>query len=177
MGESLMFSPEEDVRLIQRVELYGKRWKHIAEMLSSEFLASSGYETKNGKQCRERFEHYVSPELDKSPFTDHEYKALMQLHKEMLAEFGQNRWAELAKRFPRTAKGKRSENDIKKIFSSVARIKTWKYDPDMPNARRLRKYVHDLAKRTGKNRSCYPCFAWSSPFEAFHKFALCGRKI
>ena len=101
----------------------------------------------------------VDPDLDKSPFSEEEEDTLIELHKQVYEEFSESRWAEIAKRFPRTRNGRRAENDIKNIFNSAIRNKDAKRAscPNQSNeGSNLRAYVKSFdaahkAKRASAN--------------------------
>jgi hypothetical protein len=93
----------------------------------------------------------VDPTLDKSPFTEEEEEALIHLHSSVYAECGGSKWAEITKRFPCTARGRRAENDIKNIFNSAGRNKDAKKISTMQHGSlKLREYVRDFDRRCGK---------------------------
>ncbi|KAL1543502.1 transcription factor MYB3R-5-like [Salvia divinorum] len=88
------WSKEEDVILIELVERSGgKKWSEIAEQLPG----------RTGKQCRERWNNHLKPEINKAAWTDEEERTLINAH----AEYG-NKWSILAKLLPG-----RTENSVK----------------------------------------------------------------
>jgi hypothetical protein len=58
------WTPEEDAKLVQLVEIYGTRWSEIAKHLPRRI----------GKRCRERFMNHLSPHIRKEPWTDEEVR-------------------------------------------------------------------------------------------------------
>jgi hypothetical protein len=80
------FSPEQDQRIR---ELVGDErfpdWAAIAEEI----------EGKNARQCRERYQHYLAPQVCGQPWTSEEDERLRELH----ATFG-NDWARIAAQMP-----------------------------------------------------------------------------
>jgi hypothetical protein len=80
------FSPEEDRRLRQLVSVFGTNcWDMIA----------AGLQERNGRQCRERWKHYLSSDLRPSPWTLDEDRHLFM----KMQELGP-RWTFLASHFP-----------------------------------------------------------------------------
>ncbi|KAI3699816.1 hypothetical protein L2E82_44372 [Cichorium intybus] len=107
------WSYEEDMLLVQLVQKHGaKNWARVAEKLP----------LRVGKQCRERWQNYLRPNIMKNAWSEEEDKLLISLHQ----QFG-NKWADMARRMPG-----RTENNIKnhwnatkrKQFSSKNREKT-----------------------------------------------------
>jgi hypothetical protein len=79
------FTPEEDAMLIHLVSRFGTdAWKKIARLM----------ETRNGRQCRERYNNYLNPNLNQSPWTPEEDQLL-------LAQFSYHgpKWNTIAKAF------------------------------------------------------------------------------
>ncbi|OHT03450.1 hypothetical protein TRFO_06697 [Tritrichomonas foetus] len=79
------FTPEEDAILCDLVAIHGDNdWNKIAAAM----------EGRNTRQCRERWRHYLSPEVSTQPFTEAE-DALLQ---EKYNEFG-HQWKKIASFF------------------------------------------------------------------------------
>jgi hypothetical protein len=80
------FSPEQDQQIR---ELVGNQrfpnWALIAEKI----------EGKTARQCRERYQHYLAPEICPLPWTPEEDELLRELHQEF-----NNDWANVALRMP-----------------------------------------------------------------------------
>ncbi|XP_052626034.1 transcription factor MYB98-like [Lactuca sativa] len=64
-----------------------------------------------GKQCRERWQNYLRPNIMKNAWTEEEDKLLISLHQ----QFG-NKWADIARRMPG-----RTENNIKNHWNATKR--------------------------------------------------------
>ena len=100
--EKSKFSPQEDQKLISIINEFGdKDWKLIASKLSG----------RNPRQCRERWNNYVNPQLSSAPWTTEEDKLLV----EKFNEYG-SRWHLIAPFFT-----KRSINNIKNRWFTTKR--------------------------------------------------------
>lgn len=98
------WSREEDEKIFQLVQIYGKSWSKISKILV----------TRNGKQIRDRFINVLDPQIKKGKFTEEEDNALVRFY----VYYGP-KWATIAKHFPnRTADmiKNRFHSSIKKLF-------------------------------------------------------------
>lgn len=76
------FSPCDDDRLRQIVELVGDDdWNLIAQYM----------QYRNPRQCRERWQNYLCPSLNRSPWTDEEDRLLLQKQREL-----GSRWVQIS---------------------------------------------------------------------------------
>ena len=76
------FTTEEDLRLVKLIQKYGTgNWKFISSQMGK----------RNVRQCKDRWENYLSPYLNKKEWTEEENQILIQKYK----EFG-SRWKEIA---------------------------------------------------------------------------------
>lgn len=107
---------EEDLRIIDLVNKYGKSWSKISKILG----------TRNGKQIRDRFINVLDPEIRKGKFTEEEDKKLIQLFRQYgpkwatIAKYYANRTADMIKnRFHSSIKKKLSESGDKSYESKV----------------------------------------------------------
>jgi hypothetical protein len=85
-----------------------------------------------GKQCRERYQNHLAPDLNRGPFSCEEDAALMQA----VRDIG-TRWIEIAKRLPG-----RSENACKNRYNSTLRRQANALKAVM----RKKTAMHDLSK-------------------------------
>ncbi|KAK8871049.1 hypothetical protein M9Y10_008962 [Tritrichomonas musculus] len=94
------FTNEEDLLIIKLVgDNQYPNWNEIAKNIPS----------KSGRQCRERFQNYLSPNLSKEPWTKEEDELIISLYK----EFGSS-WSLIADYFG----GKRTNNNIKNRWNT-----------------------------------------------------------
>lgn len=81
----LQFTPSEDNKLKQFVQMVGdKDWELISQMM----------ENRNPRQCMERWNKYLSPDINRSPWTDEEDALLISKHAELGAK-----WVKISKFF------------------------------------------------------------------------------
>lgn len=79
------FSPQEDEKLKQLVEKYGtSNWAMIEREMPG----------RNVRQCRERYKHYLSPEVSQRKWSKEEDELLLQ----KVSEIG-SKWVRIAKLF------------------------------------------------------------------------------
>ena len=88
------FSTEEDQKLIKLVQKHGQSdWIFISEFMPN----------RNSRQCRDRWNNYLNPNLNKAEWTNEEISMLM-MHHESLG----NQWTLISTFFPG-----RSKNEVR----------------------------------------------------------------
>ena len=101
-NHKLKFTYEDDQRLAQYVAMIGEGdWNKIAKLMGD----------RNGRQCRERWNNYINPNLRNDAWTPDEVKLLIQKYE----EFGP-RWNRIAKAF-----NNRSTNNVKNKWLTMKR--------------------------------------------------------
>ena len=107
-----LFTPAEDDKLRTLVDTYGTNaWMMIASHLPS----------RTARQCRERYNTYLSPNVDNSPWTCQEDRLLVR----KVLECG-SKWSVIRSFF-----GNRTVNNIKNRWNTVMRrLKTRKPGPN-----------------------------------------------
>ncbi|XP_048138548.1 uncharacterized protein LOC125315961 [Rhodamnia argentea] len=130
------WTDKEDRALTRLVQMHGtKNWSFIAKMLDG----------RVGKQCRERWNNHLRPDIKKDSWTIEEDQILIQSHMEI-----GNRWAEIAKRlFGRT------ENTIKNHWNAIKRRQYCKRKllPDTNSSELLQSYIRSVTTPSPPKRS------------------------
>lgn len=98
------FTPEEDEIIVSLVgDNQFPNWNEIASHIKG----------KTGRQCRERFQHYLSPKISREPWTAQEDQLIIRLYN----QYGPN-WALIASHF----NGKRTNNNIKNRYNNHIKL-------------------------------------------------------
>lgn len=102
------WSQKEDELLEQIMSEKGqsKKWKEVAEELNAR---SDSVVYRHGRQCRERWNNHLDPNISRAPFTDEEDVKLFQIYKET-----GKKWADISKRMKN-----RTENAVKNRFNAL----------------------------------------------------------
>ncbi|GFR39775.1 hypothetical protein Agub_g260, partial [Astrephomene gubernaculifera] len=124
------WSPEEDALLTRLVKKFGEgNWSPIARALN-EATGKTESTGRIGKQCRERWNHHLSPGLRKDPWTPEEEVMVVDAHKRL-----GNRWSDIARCIPG-----RSENAVKNHWNATLRKRVTPENPAGP----LKEYLDSL---------------------------------
>ena len=102
------FTPEEDQLLLKLIdELGDKDWKAISEKMPN----------RNRRQCRDRYKYYLSPDVNRQPWTEEDDELLLKLY----AQHG-NKWTIISTFFPN-----RTDIDVKNHYLKIQRKESKKY--------------------------------------------------
>ena len=111
------WTEDEDRTLFNLVMKQGpKQWMHIADTMNK---TSGNQQTYTGKACRERWNNYLDPELNRGPWTVAEEIYLV----EKVIEFG-NKWSSISKQL----RG-RNENSVRNHYNSIIK----RFKPNLDN--------------------------------------------
>lgn len=84
-AEKHLFTEVEDTMILNLVAKHGtKAWKIISKLMSN----------RSPRQCRERWKYYLSPNLEKGPWTEEEDLLLLDLIKTL-----EGKWSLISKHF------------------------------------------------------------------------------
>jgi len=98
-NERRIFTEDEDTKLSSLVSVFGiNKWPYIARLMDN----------RTARQCRERYNNYLSPQISNAVWTNEEDLLLIELYK----EYG-TCWAKMVKHFNR-----RSGNNIKNRWNT-----------------------------------------------------------
>lgn len=105
------FTPEEDDKLIRLIDLMGTRdWEAI----------SIEMKVRSPRQCRDRWNNYLSPSLTSQPWTEEEDKLLDKLYN----KYG-SRWTKIASYFRnRSANGVRNRFRLREKKKQMDKVQS-----------------------------------------------------
>jgi len=97
------WSKSEDMKLRELIDTYGTvgKWTEISREM----------ETRSGKQCRERYNNHLNPNIRKGQWTAEEDKKIVELKQTLGSQ-----WAKIAKEL-----NGRSDNSVKNRFHLITR--------------------------------------------------------
>lgn len=95
------FTPKEDQKLLELVGEYGEDWEIICTFMPG----------RNTRQVRERWSNYVSPTINREPFTEEEDALLL----DKVSEYG-SKWVMLTQFF-----NKRTDSALKNRYQLIER--------------------------------------------------------
>jgi hypothetical protein len=140
------FSPADDERIVDAVGDHPyPNWNEIAELVPG----------KTGRQCRERFQHYLSPNLMQAPWSPDEDDLVRRLY----AECGPD-WARIAQHFG----GRRTNYNIKNRWNNHLSAGRGHAPPARPPDRPARAPPHGacdaLSDAAWTDAAADPHFDW-----------------
>ncbi|GBF93219.1 transcription factor [Raphidocelis subcapitata] len=108
------WSAAEDAELTRLVRELGEgNWSMIARALNEAFDRDGPATGRIGKQCRERWNHHLRPDIKRDAWTEEEERKLVQAHQAL-----GNRWSDIARQLPG-----RTENAVKNLWNATLRRK------------------------------------------------------
>jgi hypothetical protein len=102
-----VWSAEEDEELQKLITEKSSRWGEIAATIN--LTMHNGIKLRSGKQCKERWNNHLNPEINRGPWTRIEDILLLEKYK----RYG-NKWSQIAKKVER-----RTESNIKNRIKSL----------------------------------------------------------
>jgi hypothetical protein len=128
------WSTEEDEIIREFVMAQGlKKWTKIAKAIHEQL----GIDGRTGKQCRERWNNNLNPDIKKEIWTSEEENKVFELQEQL-----GNKWSEIANHLPG-----RTDNSIKNCFYSAIRRNLRKFNRKKPESEKLKGSLKNLLKR------------------------------
>ncbi|KAK8892109.1 hypothetical protein M9Y10_029331 [Tritrichomonas musculus] len=128
------FTKKEDAQLIRLVKKYGiQSWEEIANHM----------QRRTGRQCRDRYNNYLSDNFKKGSWTEYEDKLIISLYQKMGPH-----WLNMSKSLPG-----RSGNDIKNRWHKTL-VK--KYNDKIADLKNCDiKQIDSINKNTTESKTCH----------------------
>jgi hypothetical protein len=101
------WSHAEDEALVKLIQEKKDRWGEIAAVIN--LSMHNGIKLRSGKQCKERWNNHLNPEINRGPWTRIEDISLLEKYK----RYG-NKWSQIAKKVDR-----RTESSVKNRIKSL----------------------------------------------------------
>lgn len=95
------FTSQEDAQLLQLVSIYGENWEVISSIMGN----------RNVRQCKERYGKYLSPDINRKPFSKQEDELLIEKYNELGP-----RWVKISNYF-----NKRTDASLKNRWNVLVR--------------------------------------------------------
>lgn len=128
------WTEQEDASLRCLVDMYGEgNWSAIARALNAQ-SGKTADDGRIGKQCRERWNHHLKPDIKKEAWTEHEEEVLVHGH----MRYG-NKWSDIAKLLVG-----RTENAVKNHWNATLRRKESFLSARQSSSSVLRDYMERL---------------------------------
>ena len=126
-----IWSQSEDQMLIELIHKRKQRWGQIARIINKE--VHSGLEVRSGKQCKERWNNYLNPEINRNPWKSQQDAEILSLYQ----QHGQ-KWSVIAKSI-----GNRTEGAVKNRIKSLLN----KIKQDLSTKQDLHSGIDEFVKR------------------------------
>lgn len=101
------WSEEEDQILLGLIQRRYKKWGHIADTINRDYY--NNMKIRSGKQCKERWNNHLNPEINRSPWSIKEELILLKQHRKI-----GNKWSLIALKL-----NNRTESSIKNKIKSL----------------------------------------------------------
>jgi hypothetical protein len=109
-----VWSHREDEALQKLIIDKDHRWGEIAATLN--LTMHNGVKLRSGKQCKERWNNHINPEINRGPWTRLEDILLLEKYR----RYG-NKWSKIAKKVERRTEGS-VKNRIKSLLNHEAQF-------------------------------------------------------
>jgi hypothetical protein len=126
-----IWAASEDQLLTDLLHKGKERWGQIARIINKE--VHSNLKVRSGKQCKERWNNYLNPSINRNPWTAQEDSDLLRLYR----EHGQ-KWSVIAKFIKNRTEGA-VKNRIKSLINRIQQ--------DLPNQHNLDTGIDEFIRR------------------------------